>query len=100
VPGPAALLRLVEESRAHHPFTVQDLKASNGHRLPGEEGNRHEYGLALVKTAASLAYTIRLCCRHQLEAVTDSVFHFRLLDRTRVRDRLPLIHRLVPREEE
>lgn len=99
VPGPAALLCLMDESRLHQPFTVQDLKTLSWRRLSGEDGYRYEYGMALVKTAASLVCTVRFCLQHRLEAVTDSPVHFRLLDRTRGREQLPLTHHLIPREE-
>lgn len=98
VPGPAALLRLIEEERAQRPVTVQDLQRMSGRRLSLEEGYDCEYALALVKTSAALAYTIRLSLRHGLNAVTDSEGHFRLLECTRLRDRPAFVNRLVPRE--
>lgn len=98
VPGPAAFLRLTEPMRKHHPVTFQDVQALSKRRLPLEEGYEYEYGLALVMTSASLAYTIRLSLRHGLEAVTDSESHFRLLEHTGTRGIGPLANRWLPRE--
>ncbi|MDE3244172.1 MAG: hypothetical protein KGO52_15790 [Nitrospirota bacterium] len=98
VPGPAALLRLIEEDRVRQPWTFAELQRLSGSALSLEEGYRYEYGLALVKTSASLVYTIRLCRRHGLEAVTDSEPHFRLLTRTCDRDGIVLRNQWVPRQ--
>lgn len=98
VPGPAALLRLTEEPRQRRAYSVQELRRLSARRLSLEEGYDYEYALALVKTSASLAYTVRLCLRHGLEAVTDSEAHFRLLQQTLARDPLPLTNRLIPRQ--
>ncbi|TLY29845.1 MAG: hypothetical protein E6K63_03820 [Nitrospirae bacterium] len=97
-PGPAALLRLVEASRQHRPFSLQELQRLSGRQLSLEEGYDYEYGLALVKTSAALVYTIRLSLIHGLIAVTDSEGHFRLLERTCVRDRISINNRWIPRE--
>ncbi len=98
VPGPAALLRLIDESRPSRPYSVQSLKELSGRRISPEEGYDYEYTLALVKTASALFHTVRLCLDHGLEAVTDSEAHYRLLKQTRGRDRLPLSHRWLVRE--
>jgi hypothetical protein len=97
VPGPAALLGLLEEARLQRSFTVQDIQALSAQRLSLEEGYGYEYGLALVKTSAALRYTIRLCARHGLTAVTDSETHFRLLDHICGSERLQLHNRWLPR---
>ena len=99
VPGPAALLRLLEESRKLRRYTVQDLQRMSKGRLSLEEGYDYEYALALVKTAAALLYTLRLCGRHGLEAVTDSAVHFQLLERTCSRDKLTLNNRCLALED-
>jgi hypothetical protein len=97
VPGPAALLRLIEAPRQSRPYRVQSVKDFSGRRLSIEDGYDYEYALALVKTSAALLHTVRLCLEHGFEAVTDSEAHYRLLKRTRERDRLPIEHRwLVP----
>lgn len=98
VPGPAALLRLVEEGRAGQAWTFAKLQAMNGAATSLDEGYAYEYGLALVKTAAASAYTIRLCHRHGLEAVTDSQPHFQLLTRTCGRDGIALPNHWLLRE--
>lgn len=98
VPGPAALLRLIEEERTTDPWTVGRLQAMNGVPGPLEAGYDYEYGLALVKTSASLVYTIRLCRRHGLDAVTDSEPHCRLLTRTCDRDGITLSRHWLPRD--
>ena len=98
VPGPAALLRLLDESRAHRHCTVKDLQRMSQARLSLEEGYDYEYALALVKTAAALLYTVRLCHRHGLDAVTDSPAHFQLLERTCAREGLTLSNRCLALE--
>jgi hypothetical protein len=99
VPGPAALLRLLEESRKLRRGTVQDLQRMSKGRLSLEEGYDYEYALALVQTAAALVYTLRLCGRHGLETVTDSAVHFQLLERTCSRDKLTLKNRCIVLED-
>ncbi|MGH7165101.1 MAG: hypothetical protein ACREIS_06195 [Nitrospiraceae bacterium] len=98
VPGPSALLRLVEASRKAQAWSVQGVRQLSHGRLSLEEGYGYEYGLALVKTAAALVYTVRLCRQHAFEAVTDSRIHFELLQRTLTRDLLSLTNRLIVRE--
>ncbi len=98
IPGPAALLRLVEAQRKTHPYSVWTLRESSGRSLTTEEGYDFEYALALVKTSASLSYTVRLAIRHGLEAVTDSAPHFRLLQRTCGREAQKLANEVIPRK--
>lgn len=98
VPGPAALLRLIEAERAEYPWTFAELQRSSRLLSSLEESYSYEYGLALVKTSASLAYTIRLARQHGLETVTDSEPHFRLLTRTCNRDGIALPNQWLPRE--
>ena len=98
IPGPAALLRLVEGQRNTHPYSVRTLRESSGRPLTTEEGYDFEYTLALVKTSASLGYTVSLAVRHGLEAVTDSAPHFRLLQRTCGREGQDLSNQLIPRQ--
>ncbi len=98
VPGPAALLRLTEVFRAHEPWSVETLRSLSRKRTSMDDGYAYEYGLAMVKTSASLAYTIQLCLQHGLEAVTDSQVHYRLLARTCLRDDVDLRNRVLERE--
>jgi len=98
VPGPAALLRLTESARRDAPCSWRRLTELSGRRLDLEAGYEHEYALALVKTSASLAWTVRLCLAQELEAVTDSRPHFDLLTRSLDRDGTALANRWIARE--
>lgn len=98
MPGPAFLLRLIDPRYQWLPFSVNAIAASS---LPGrslQEAVDSEYGLALVKTSASLVYTMQLCLQHGLTAVTDSATHFTLLQQSCTRERVRLGHYLLPRE--
>ncbi len=98
VPGPAALLRLLEETHLAQACSVEQVQALSRRRLALDESYVYEYALALVKTSAALVYTIRLCRQHTLEAVTDSEIHFRLLERTCARDGISLENKRILRE--
>jgi len=98
VPGPAALLRLLEETHLAQTCSVGQAQALSRHRLALDESYVYEYALALVKTSAALVYTIRLCRQHTLEAVTDSEIHFHLLERTCLRDGISLQNKRIVRE--
>jgi hypothetical protein len=98
VPGPAALLRLLEERRITQICSVKQVQALSSGRLASDESYDYEYALALVKTSAALVYTIRLCRQHTLEAVTDSEFHFHLLEQTCLRDGISLQNKMISRE--
>ena len=97
VPGPAALLRLSEAHRKRAACTLEQVQAMSTHRLALDDAYHLEYGLALVKTSASLVYTARLALRHVLEAVTDSPIHSELLERSCQREGQSLPHRLMAR---
>ncbi|MBA5871834.1 MAG: hypothetical protein GDA68_17850 [Nitrospira sp. CR2.1] len=92
VPGPAALLRLLEPERAINHCTVAQVQALAKHGLSLDEAYRFEYGLALLKTAAAQVYTIRLAQTHTLIPVTDSRTHYSLLGRSVTRECLDLPH--------
>ena len=98
VPGPAALLRLLEDTRMAQACSVEQVRLLSGRRLLPDEEYEFEYALALVKTSAALVYTIRLCRQHELEAVTDSAVHFKLLERARARDGISLQNGQIARE--
>ena len=98
MPGPAALLRLVEERRRDSAYSVDSVRASSGRRHALEDAIEHEYGMALVKTSASLMYTIRLALQHSLEPITDSPVHFDLLERARSREGVPLSNAMLKRD--
>ena len=99
VPGPAALLRLMGQANAHHSYTVDHIKQLSRHLAKLENGYEFEYGLALLKTSASLAYTIRLSQLHCLQAVTDSPPHYELLAHTIARENVHLTNSLIPRND-
>jgi hypothetical protein len=86
VPGPAALLRLMDHSFIRHAYNLDQVKALSQKSLALEEGYIYEYGLALVKTSASLVYTQTLAMAHQLQPVTDSPSHFALYAQSCVRE--------------
>ncbi len=85
VPGPAALLRLLEPHRATEWWTVALVQQLAKSSATLEEAYRFEYGLALLKTAAAQVYTLRLAEAHGLVPVTDSKTHHALLSRTMAR---------------
>lgn len=70
--------------------TLADVRQMSRLKLDPERAIRLEYGLMLVKTSASLWYTIKLCQQHGFEAVTDSPLHDRLLQRIMARDQITL----------
>jgi hypothetical protein len=86
VPGPAALLRLMDESFRQQAYDLGRVRALSKSSVTLEEGYHFEYGLALVKTSASLAYTQTLALAHQLQPVTDSPSHFSLYAQSCVRE--------------
>ncbi|HEU4684801.1 MAG TPA: hypothetical protein VFS39_09905 [Nitrospira sp.] len=84
-----------------HPLTysIDSVRTlSLVHRGPGDE-LRFQYGLALVKTSASLVHTYRLALAHDLQAATDSAPHYALLERSRRRDAIVIGNHLVVRKE-
>lgn len=92
VPGPAALLRLLEPERATTHCTVALVQALAKPSLTLDDAYRFEYGLALLKTAAAQTYTIRLAQAHKLIPVTDSHTHHSLLGRSVRRKCIDLPH--------
>ena len=79
-------------------FSVELVKTLSRRSRPDRHDPVFEYGWALVKTSAALAYTIQLC--HQLhgKAVTDSASHHRLLTQSCDRERIELSNCCVKRE--
>lgn len=86
VPGPAALLRLMDDSFRQQEYDLGLVRALSKSSVTLEEGYHFEYGLALVKTSAALVYTQTLTLAHQLQPVTDSPAHFALYARSCVRE--------------
>jgi len=97
VPGPAALLRLMDDSFRQYPFDLDRVRTLSSNRLTVEEGYLFEYGLALVKTSASLVYTQTLALAHQLQPVTDSPAHFSLYAQSCARENWPRTNHLLLR---
>lgn len=97
VPGPAALLRLLEPERATTHCTVALVQALAKPSLTLDDAYRFEYGLALLKTAAAQVYTIRLAQAHNLIPVTDSHTHHTLLQRSLTREHRELAHEYLRR---
>ena len=82
------------------PFSVELVKTlSRQSRLHQHDPDfEYEYGWALVKTSAALAYTIQLCHRLHVTAVTDSAAHHRLLTQSCQRTQSSLSHTCINRE--
>lgn len=97
VPGPAALLKLIDDSRRLHSYNVAEVSCLSAQRPTGEAIYEFEYGLALLKTSAALVYTIHLASLHELAVVTDSAPHHELLSHTATRNHLVLENHLVAR---
>jgi hypothetical protein len=83
---------------ADRPFQVETVQTLSRQRLQGEEAAYFEYGWAMIKTSASLIYTIQLCHQLNLVAVTDSSAHYQLLARTCAREQIDLENSNVNRE--
>lgn len=98
VPGPAALLNLMDDAWQRRPFSVGTITALSAAHLTIEEEYQFEYGLALIKTSAALAYTIRLATKHHLVPVTDSPTHFRLFEQSMRTNGRIYNHHLVVRQ--
>jgi len=77
---------------------VETTQALSRQRLHGTDAAHFDYGWALIKTAASLIYTIQISQQLNLVAVTDSSAHHHLLARTCERDRVTLKNLCVKRE--
>ncbi|HET6675581.1 MAG TPA: hypothetical protein VFG71_09590 [Nitrospiraceae bacterium] len=95
VPGPAALLCLMDDVRARHPYTVQTVRRLSASQHTVAAGYEFEYGLALIKTAAAGIWTRRLALQHRLAVVTDSPGHQALLRRSCDRDGMNLTDYLL-----
>ena len=97
VPGPAALLRLMDDSYRQQAYDLDHVRALSKRTITLEEGYHYEYGLALVKTSASLVYTQVLALEHHLQPATDSPAHFALYAQSSVRENWPRTNHLLIR---
>lgn len=95
VPGPAALLSLLDARWVNRVLTLEDVRQLSRFAASLEEGYAYEYGLALVKTSAALRFTYRLAQAHHLRPVTDSRTHHNLFTYTLAREHLLLAHDLL-----
>ncbi|HLZ33519.1 MAG TPA: hypothetical protein VKP13_05855 [Nitrospira sp.] len=78
------------------PFQVKRVKHLCS-TLHADEMELH-YGMALVKTSASLIYTYRLALTYGLQTATDSTAHFELFQRTCRREHITVGNHLVVRK--
>ena len=132
VPGPAALLQLMDPVRGASVVTVESVRkwstkemslsplspAPSGARLaapssvsptqprahrdapsPMAESYEFEYGLALIKTAVSNLWTIRIGCSRDLSVATESLGHYDLLQRTLNRSGINLANYLLAKTD-
>jgi hypothetical protein len=99
IPGPAALLVLLEERYQRERMVVEQIQHGEGILRSVEAGYRFEYGLALLKTAAALYHTTRLVYQFRVAVATDSRTHYDLLERSCRRSGKVLENVLIPRED-
>ena len=97
VPGPAALLRLMDDSFRQQAYDLDLVRSLSQSNVTLDEGYCFEYGLALVKTSASLVYTQTLAQTHHIQPATDSPSHFALYAQSCLRENWPTINHLVIR---
>ena len=95
VPGPAALLQLMEPARAAHVFTIESVRNLSNAQHSLSESYTFEYGLALIKTALAGRWTVRIAQAHNLSGATDSIAHYHLLERTCDREGIDLTHHII-----
>lgn len=129
VPGPAALLQLMDPMRAASAMTVESVRSWSAggkgasRRAQGGAGEKDEgasrraqggagetnacmpecyefeYGLALIKTAVSNLWTVRIGCSRDLTVATESVGHYDLLQRTLHRSGVKLANHLLAKTD-
>jgi hypothetical protein len=87
----------MDDSLRQHTYDLSQVRVLSKRNLTLEEGYHFEYGLALVKTSASLVYTQTLALAHQLQPVTDSSAHFTLYAQSCIRDSWPRANHLLLR---
>jgi len=90
VPEDTELTPWLRAAWTEWPITLAEVRQMSRLKLDPERAIALEYGLMLVKTSASLWYTIQLCQQYGFDAITDSPAHDRLLQRMTMRDRIVL----------
>jgi hypothetical protein len=87
----------MDDSFRQRSYDLDLVRALSKRSLTLEDGYHFEYGLALVKTSASLVYTQTLALAHQLQPVTDSPAHFTLYAQSCIRENWPKANHLLIR---
>ncbi len=90
VPEDTELTPWLRAAWTEWPITLAEVRQMSRLKLDPERAIALEYGRMLVKTSASLWYTIQLCQQYGFDAITDSPAHDRLLQRMTMRDRIVL----------
>lgn len=98
VPGPAALLCLMDKNRAAQHYTVSSIRSLSKVRNSLSESYRFEYGMGVLKTSAAGVWTTRLAQRVNLSAVTDSPGHYELLRQSLTREGVMLSNYLLTKD--
>jgi hypothetical protein len=88
---------LTEDRFETHPFTSAEIRRLSLVPSTSRDSDSFDYGLALLKTAAALVYTVHLAEEHALAAATDSFTHYALLSRSVRRDGARLENRFIER---
>ncbi|MGH7257518.1 MAG: hypothetical protein ACREIM_04010 [Nitrospiraceae bacterium] len=114
VPGPAALLQLMDPVRATSPVTVESVRKLSARQTlfspappgarrdapsPMSESYDFEYGLALIKTAVSNLWTVRIGSSRNLTVATESIGHYDLLRQTLHRSGVNLTNYLLAKTD-
>jgi hypothetical protein len=79
-------------------YSVGYVRRLSAERDDSTHAVNFDYGLALVKTSASLVYTYRLALAHGLQAATDSAVHYSLFTRSCQREQLDIANHLLLRK--
>ncbi len=97
-PTDVAASGLSFERMASGHFSVESVRALLADRTQRACPTAFEYGLALIKTSAALAYTTELARAHALQTATDSAAHYALYERSCRRDGIAVPNHLLLRE--
>lgn len=90
-------LPLLEDRLLSASYSVDLVRALSRKSEDFRKDADFEYGLALVKTSASLVYTYSLALAHGLQTATDSVAHYSLFERSCMRGRISVGNHLLLR---